>query len=456
MKLSSPWRNNVGNICVTIWHPNYLGIFIGIGAFFFLALGVLTLNLIFWEDKYLSILLLLILLLILPCFLLYYHSIQRQEKVSILRAFKGELDAHIAEFLRECNQDTFEVKRKVYMPRSSSRKDRYILILLSSGIILEFTCVGYFDESREYLELLPHWCISADAERKEYMRPWFFERIIKGSGLRKKEKLAILIAISFVVASLVPAIFLYLVSTKKYWIIAIAFCYTKICLYAQVFHEKKLTRFADILTLLPFLILRISLPGFVILCSYFFILVFNIGVFGAFFYFLYSWGVVKGDTSIFLTILFSSILPITSRRITRLILRFNPVSDGQGDHKYQYFMKSLALYVTTPKAFNCVVSVLYLVFLAISSVLQFEGDRYIFSKSIDGIVLQAFLVYIAYYTLITRDSKDSEISSNELDQIIQGLFMRDYEEIGNTGSSCSVSLKERKKKRLRKRIWNFL
>ena len=109
-------------------------------------------------------------------------------------------------------------------------------------------------------------------------------------------------------------------------------------------------------------------------------------------------------------------------------------------------MKSLALYVTMPKAFNCVVSVLYLVFLAISSVLQFEGDRYIFSKSIDGIVLQAFLVYIAYYTLITRDSRDSEISSNELDQIIQGLFMRDYEEIGNAGSSCSVSLKERKKR----------
>ena len=110
-------------------------------------------------------------------------------------------------------------------------------------------------------------------------------------------------------------------------------------------------------------------------------------------------------------------------------------------------MKRLAVCITQPKAFNCVVSFLYLAYLLSSNLVFFESGQRLFSASIDNSVLQAFLGYIAVYAL-TNDVKNSGVTCKQLSPILDGINRMGQ---AKDESSCSPNREEAEAKPLEKR-----
>lgn len=388
---------------------------ISLGSIILLLLGALVLDLRYTKGEHI-----LILIPVTLGIIFFLYGFRRHERVSILQAFKDDLDYRVTKILKDYPIKTFEVKRKVYIPKGYKYRNRYILILLSNGVILEYTCASHISEGKEHLELLPHGAEAKNSERKEYVNLGAIGHLIKGIGLNEKERLFIELSSSLVVAVCVSAAYIYLFLFQAYVTITLITIYLGISLYAQIYQKKQIHPFIDYLTLPVILITRFILPGLIIFVSYMLLLLAYLCLSGLCFLCLHLAGIIKEETLIFLTLLVTSTLPILFPRATEHLLRLNPLCNDTGDHQSQSYMKRLAVCITQPQAFNCVVSFLYLAYLLSSNLVFFETGQHLFSESIDNSVLQAFLGYIAVYAL-TNDIKNSGVTCEQLSPIMDGF-----------------------------------
>jgi|GEM_PF-1163511 membrane protein len=440
MKPSKSWRNDAGNLCVMPPQLSYWELGISLGSII-LLLGALILDLRYTKGEHM-----LMLIPVALGSLFFLYSFRRHEQANILRAFKGDLDHLVAKTLKEYPAKTFEVRRKVYMPRGYKNRSRYILILLSNGVILEYTCASHINEGEEHLELLPHGAEAKNSERIECIKLGVIGRLIKGVGLNQKEQLFVELSSSLVATTLASIGYIYLSFSLAYLAIALITTYLSISLYIQIYKKKQVHPVIDYFTLPPILIARFILPGWIIFISYILLLLPYLGLFGLCFLCLHLTGVIKEETLVFLILLTTSTLPILFPRATERLLRLNPLSNDTGDHQSQSYMKRLAVCITQPKAFNCVVSFLYLAYLLSSNLVFFESGQRLFSESIDNSVLQAFLGYIAVYAL-TNDVKNSGVTSEQLSPIMDG-----FHKLGEAKDegSCSPNKEETEAKPLEK------
>lgn len=441
MRPSKSWRNDAGNLCVMPPQLSYWELGINLGSII-LLLGALILDLRYTKGEHM-----LMLIPVALGSLFFLYSFRRHEQASILRAFKGDLDQLIAKTLKEYPAKTFEVRRKVYMPRGYNCRSRYILILLSNGVILEYTCASHINEGREHLELLPHGAKAKNSERIECIKLGIIGRIIKGVGLNEKEQLIVKLGSSLVATTLVSIGYIYLFFSLAYLAITLITIYLSISLYIQFYKKKQVHPVIDYLTLPPKLILRFILSGSIIVISYILLLLAYLVPFGLCFLCLHLAGIIKEETLVFLILLSTSTLPILFPSATERLLRLNPLCNDTGDHQSQSYMKRLAVCITQPKAFNCVVSFLYLAYLLSSNLVFFESGQRLFSESIDNSVLQAFLGYIAVYAL-TNDVKNSGVTSEQLIPILDGINRMGQ---AKDESSCSPNREEADAKPLEKR-----
>lgn len=441
MKPSKSWRNDAGNLCVMPPQLSYWELGTSLGSII-LLLGALILDLRYTKGEHM-----LMLIPVALGSLFFLYSFRRHEQANILRAFKGDLDHLVAKTLREYPAKTFEVRRKVYMPRGYKNRSRYILILLSNGVILEYTCASHINEGEEHLELLPHGAEAKNSERIACIKLGIIGRLIKGVGLNQKEQLFVELNSSLVATTLVSIGYIYLFFSLAYLAITLITIYLSISLYIQFYKKKQVHPVIDYLTLPPKLILRFILPGSIIVFSYILLLLPYLGLFGLCFLCLHLTGIIKEETLVFLILLTTSTLPILFPRATERLLRLNPLCDDTGDHQSQSYIKRLAVCITQPKAFNCVVSFLYLAYLLSSNLVFFESGQRLFSESIDNSVLQAFLGYIAVYAL-TNDVKNSGVTSEQLIPILNGINRMGQ---AKDESSCSPNREEADAKPLEKR-----
>ena len=414
MRPSKSWRNDAGNLCVMPPQLSYWELGINLGSII-LLLGALILDLRYTKGEHMFMLIPVAL-----GSLFFLYSFRRHEQASILRAFKGDLDHLVAKTLKEYPARTFEVRRKVYMPRGYKNRSRYILILLSNGVIVEYTCASHINEGRELLELLPHDPKAKNSERIGCVKLGIIGRLIKGIGLNEKEQLIVKLGSSLVATTLISIGYIYLFFSLAYLAITLITIYLGTSLYIQIYTKKQGHPFINVLTLPPVLIARFILPGWIILISYILLLLSYLVPFGLCFFCLHLAGIIKEETLVFLILLSTSTLPILFPRATERLLRLNPLCDDTGDHQSQSYIKRLAVCITQPKAFNCVVSFLYLAYLLSSNLVFFESGQRLFSESIDNSVLQAFLGYIAVYAL-TNDVKNSGVTSQQLIPILDGI-----------------------------------
>ena len=441
MRPSKSWRNDAGNLCIMPPQLSYWELGISLGSII-LLLGTLILDLRYTKGEHM-----LMLIPVALGSLFFLYSFRRHEQASILRAFKCDLDQLVAKTLKEYPAKTFEVKRKVYMPRGYKNRSRYILVLLSNDVILEYTCASHINEGREHLELLPHGAETKNSERIECIKLGIIGRLTKGVGLNQKEQLIVKLSSSLVATTLVTIGYIYLFFSLAYLAITLITIYLGTSLYIQIYTKKQVHPVIDYLTLPPILIARFILPGWIILISYILLLLAYFGLFGLCFLCLHLAGIIKEETLVFLILLSSSTLPILFPRATERLFRLSTLYNDTGDDQSQSYIKRLAVCITQPKAFNCVVSFLYLAYLLSSNLVFFESGQRLFSESIDNSVLQAFLGYIAVYAL-TNDVKNSGVTSEQLSPILDGInrMWQDKDE-----SSCSPNKEEAEAKPLEKR-----
>lgn len=418
MKPGDVWTNEDGNTCVAVRKPKdhstrrTLAIMINLMA---LSLWI---EYLLWRSAYSPGGILILLL----GFLFYLWLLRKRERSLVLKAFKKELDQRIKEALTQHPSGTIELKRRVYPNKIYGVQHNYVLALLSNGVTLEFYYDEHLEEDNIYLELLPSGKETDNKELKEYMQPWFWERILWGTRLRQGERLALHLLGSF----LLNIFFIFLPiggeQFKYYWEVGvfIASWFALLLLWLPL--RNHFEQIGRPITSLASYFFQICIPGAIILWGYAVLFSLGIAVPLLVSMMLYLAGWIGGGAMVFIVLASASIFPVTLPRIARYIVG-NIVFRNWGSPREGHYAKDLALYMVHPKVINCVLSALYVLYLVISSFYSIQLQRPIFSEGIDTAVMQAFLVYLGVFAL-TRDVKESDISARELARLVYGVFPR--------------------------------
>ena len=134
---------------------------------------------------------------------------------------------------------------------------------------------------------------------------------------------------------------------------------------------------------------------------------------------------ISYHTLLFFLLTISEIICVHAPKVTKRIIRNSPLRNW-GNHKYETYNEELALYIRSPKNYNFIFSVLYVIFLCLTSFKQIEYHSYLFSADIDNAILKSFLVFLAFSTM-KQKSEDVEINTKDLLIKINGLFSHNEE-----------------------------
>lgn len=414
MKLGDSWVNEFGNICVKIdyrgcWHRYFYVLVFGM----LLAYSLVIVEYLVWATIYSCA----ISIGLFVGLFLYYRCLHKLEKRLYMLAFEREVDAQVKKAIFRLDAKAKEVRRRVYTGGDLDLK--YILVYLSNDVVLEFTFQKKEDSGLVYLELLTRGSICSDEDRLYHMQMPLIYKLIHRVSLSKREVLLVFVVVSSFLSIIYISAFVYLAESYKWWMLGIVLLF--VLLAAVKGCRKELGVFGSIVCLW----ITFQLPIMVVLFSYLLILLMIAIPVASVVLGLFYLGILTKGAAVFVCLVLTSVIPVIAPKLVRKLLREKSILRGWGKQGSMHYVKELVLYVTTPKAFNCVFSVLYLVFLAASSFRDLQGLGYIGSKEIHSAVQSALLVYMALYTL-TKDIQTSEVSSETLHDIIYGfLFAKD-------------------------------
>lgn len=418
MKPGDVWTNDKGNTCVAVRKPKERSTRRTLAIIVDLMALSLWIEYLLWHSAYSpgGILILLF------GYLFYLWRLRKRERTLVLKAFKKELDQRIKEALTQHPSGTIELKRRVYPNKIYGVQHNYILALLSNGVTLEFYYDEHLEKDNIYLELLPSGKETDNKELKEYMKPWFWERILWGRGLRQSDRLALHLLGSFLLNIFSIILLIGGEHFKYYWEVGvfIASWFALLLLWLPL--RNHFEQIGRPITSLASYFFQICIPGAIILWGY--VVLFSLGIAVPLLVsmMLYLAGWIGGGAMVFIVLASASIFPVTLPRIARYIVG-NIVFRNWGSPREGHYAKGLALYMVRPKVLNCVLSALYVLYLVVSSFYSIQLHRPIFSEGIDTAVMQAFLVYLGVFAL-TRDAKESDISARELTILVYGVFPR--------------------------------
>lgn len=135
----------------------------------------------------------------------------------------------------------------------------------------------------------------------------------------------------------------------------------------------------------------------------------------------------SNHTILFILLTISEIICVHIPKITNYCIKNSPLKNWE-NHKYEVYNEDLALYISSPKNFNFIFSVLYAIFLTINAFYQLEYHSFLFSADIDNAILKSFLVFLAF-TAMKQKSKDIDINTKDLLEKITGLFSHDEQNL---------------------------
>lgn len=242
----------------------------------------------------------------------------------------------------------------------------------------------------------------------------------RSTVVSERTKLLSLILLIFAVSWLVFCAFIYLLMNKLCWIF-VFFLYLVLIGVINVLNEHYKLKFLQVVTNVLFspinvlkILFNIARPGIYITSSFInlIIVAFCIPV-------LICKGVqmILGldfcmATIIFIVFASGSILCVyLSPMIQRIICWLPPFDDLK--HKYQKLGKDLSMYILHPKNLLFILFFAYFLYLAISGFIQIQYKDYLIDKEIDGAILKAFLVFIAYSNMVVK-SRDVDIQAKDL------------------------------------------
>lgn len=168
-------------------------------------------------------------------------------------------------------------------------------------------------------------------------------------------------------------------------------------------------------------------PGFIILASFMFVLLFAFSIPFVPISLLRILNVINiSDVSIlFISLALGSILCVYCPKIFYwMIINHSPLKDW-GEHEYQKYQINLAIYVINGKNINLLVNLAYLVYLFISGYCMVQYQTPLISYSVDYAILKAFLVFMAFSGTV-RAYKDKDVSSKKLGVKMLGIVLSRY------------------------------
>lgn len=126
-------------------------------------------------------------------------------------------------------------------------------------------------------------------------------------------------------------------------------------------------------------------------------------------YFLWN---LNLSTMIFAIFAFGSILCVHQSKILQSCICSLPPLN-RDEHNFQKLGRDLSLYILHPKNVSFILYLLYFVYLAVSGFMQLQYNGYFINKEIDGAILKAFLLFIAYTNMIVK-SREVNVQAKDL------------------------------------------
>lgn len=316
--------------------------------------------------------------------------------------------------LRCYGHDVHEVKRKIFYVTEGTYgiiKAKYMLVLLSNGIVLEYELKYHrATEGKEsYHELMRNPLVCSDLERIRSIKGWSFvvwwKNNIYTEHTRSIVWIVLFLSVSLGMFLLGYWLMFYLKENTAFFLF-FYFVFFAICTYFMGSSKNIVLKTVYFIVCIPFLILGIwaglAHPMMIIIGSFFFTALFAFGIPAIIIEgvgLIMDWE-VNTATLIFCTLSIGSITCVFSSRIVHSIIKnYSPLRNW-GNHKYEKIGEDLSIYLLDPSNINYLIYLSYFLFLTISGFMHFQNNGSLFSLDYDEAVLKAFLVFIAYSNVV--------------------------------------------------------
>lgn len=429
------WINENGNLCF-LWEGDDSKSIMTC-AFVILALLIASFTISsFWHESFMFIGLIGSAIV----FCIDYYQITNNEKKEdkvLLEHVKTKLDAQINAYISKQDDNIQEKKRCVFYHAQGTYgriKGTYILVLFSDGSVIEYELMPHTLNEHRYYELqsVPNACKEEEA-LKAIIPYYSIKKFASKLTLSVNTQLNLFIIGSILISSILAVLvfWTFIHFNIKYIFLCVigysCFHFTYYKLFGNCIKVKTLTWIVDMPIIFLGIITKLAQPAMVIWGGLILPIFMTAGVSLIIIHIIKFLTniTISYHTLLFFLLTISEIICVHAPKVTKRIIRNSPLRNW-GNHKYETYNEELALYIRSPKNYNFIFSVLYVIFLCLTSFKQIEYHSYLFSADIDNAILKSFLVFLAFSTM-KQKSEDVEINTKDLLIKINGLFSHNEE-----------------------------
>lgn len=362
------------------------------------------------------------------------HESEKEDKL-MLSLVEGNMDVLIGSYIAQSGKPVKERKRKVFIKTKGTYgiiTGASILCLLSDGSVIEYALIWHLSDEKQYYELSKNPIVcSEESKLKEIIPHYAIKKLLKRISLSENSKLVVIIITTIVISFLAAGIFfgiIYLVGFKLFCVSSAIYI---VLTFVSHFVSTKVRQLSFINSVIdvPFFVFGViadlGQPFFVIMMS----VISPIAAVVAPLFLCISLvefclgEKISYDLLIFILLTTSQIFCVHVPNFTRWVIRSSPLKNWE-NHRYEKYREELALYITSPKSYNFMFSVLYVVFLTLCTIWQLEFHSNLFTADIDNAIIKAFLVFLAF-SAMRQKTKEIDIKAKDLLPKIFGLFEHD-------------------------------
>lgn len=427
------WINDKGNFCFFWEKDSYKGVL----SFFSAILIVLIVSGIidyFWVKGICSIVLIGVFIAMFIAYNYVNHKSNKKDAI-LLSIIKDKLDEQITFYISKRKHNIQEVKRKIFYQDEGTYGriiGTFVICVFSDKSVIEYELIRHLTGNKEYYELTNEAQICKEKERLKAVIPFYtIKNILNNLSFSTETKLRVLIIGTLIISTLFAALFFLIFTHFDIMIICLClFSYIIIrCFWNK--YSGKITNLQLINWIIyaPGLLLGVALklgqPAFIIYSALFLPIIIissTVWIFITLLHFILGANIAY-HTQLFIMLTTLEIICVHVPCITQWLIK-NSLLKNRKNHKYEKYQEQLGLYVISPKNYNFLFSLLYVMFLSVNAFCQLEGHSYLFSADFDNAILKSFLVFLTFSTM-KQKSKEMEINSKELLVNIKGLFLHD-------------------------------
>ncbi len=349
------------------------------------------------------------------------------------------VDLRLHNELRMFDKNVYEVRRKLHRDSKGTYgivTGTYMLVLLSNDEVLEYELKYHkpTETKRAYHEFVKRPVKCINPEHRKFIETRSLAKWWAKVEVSEKAKLSLIISVFVGVGLVFTSLYIWLLEKFgwKAMLFFIGYVVIFICLQSLIGKsQNKILKVFNFVVSLPMVITRIwfywMFPTMIILTSYFYLGLYAFGIpmlviIGLNFLFNLN---ISWVTMLFITLAVGSIACVHGTRIIHWVIKeYSPLKDWE-NHKYEAVKLELALYVINKSNVNFLIYLAYFLYLSVSGFMQIEYNESFITTSVDGAILKAFLVFIAFTNMVSK-SKEVEVEAKPLlDKMIRLMITHD-------------------------------